>query len=254
MEKLSAYVLTRNSEKYLSQVLASVDRIADEIIVLDSGSTDRTAEITRHYAKARFIFSEFRNFRDQRICAAEYCQNDMILFLDSDEIPDTAFEESVLTLKKEGFRHDAYTITRRWIVLGREVHAVYPVVSPDDPIRIYNRTQASFESSPELHEAPRGYRSVGRIGGTVKHVTFETAGEITRKTAFYSDIAANDLIKQRKNISLPVAFLMPLALFFKWYFLKKGFMDGRVGLRLARFAFDISKHKYEKARKMARAL
>jgi len=88
----------------------------------------------------------------------------------------------------------------------------------------------------------------------VKHVTFETAEEITRKTAFYSDIAANDLIKQRKNISLPVAFLMPLALFFKCYFLKKGFMDGRVGLRLARFAFDISKHKYEKARKMARAL
>ncbi|MGE4569185.1 MAG: hypothetical protein AB7C90_08405, partial [Bacteroidales bacterium] len=209
---------------------------------------------TRSFTKARFIYSEFKNFRDQRIRAAGYCSNDIILFLDSDEIPDSDFEASVNRLKREGFEYDVYTITRSWIVLGRAVHAVYPVTSPDDPIRIYNRTKASFESSPELHEAPRGYRSVGRIGGTVKHITFETIGEIERKTRFYSDIAANDLIKQQKNIGLLTALFMPPALFFKWYILKKGYKDGWTGLRLAHFAYNISKQKYAKARKMVKTI
>ena len=254
MEKLSAYVLTRNSEKYLSQVLTSMDRMADEIVVLDSGSSDRTEEITRQFAKARFIFSEFKNFRDQRICAANHCSHDMILFLDSDEIPDKLFEDSVVALKNEGFVCDVYTITRRWTVLGREVRAVYPVSTPDDPIRIYNKTKASFEASPELHEAPRGYKSVGRIGGTVTHITFETLAEIARKTQFYSDIAANDLLQQKRNIGLFASLFMPIALFFKWYILRKGYKDGRVGFRLARFAYDIARNKYAKARKMAQSL
>ncbi len=253
MHKVSAYVLTFNSEKYLHQVLSALCAMADDVLVLDSGSTDHTHDIVRQFPGVRLEVHPFTSFREQRIKAEQLCSYDMVLFLDSDEVPDEAFVDSFLQIKQEGFEKDAYNITRRWNVLGRQVHCVYPVLSPDDPVRVYNKTIASFQDSPHLHEAPRGFRTLGRVGGEVLHITFETPGELARKVEFYSDIAALDIVSQRKPAGFIPALVFPLLTWVKWYLVKGGYQDGRVGWVLSVFAFRIVRKKYLKARKLSSA-
>ena len=199
MSQISTYILTKNSEKYLSKILDELEKISDEILIIDSGSTDNTESIVSRYKNAKFCFHEFRNFKDQRLYAEKACTHDMVLFLDSDEIPNSKFIQSIKKLKKNGFEHDAYRISRTWNVLGKDIGCIYPITSPDHPVRLYNRKTVSYKNSQLVHESLSGYHSLGKIKGDLKHFTFETKEELKRKVQFYTDIAAQDLILKRKG-------------------------------------------------------
>jgi glycosyltransferase involved in cell wall biosynthesis len=248
MQKLSSYILTRNSEKYLYKILEKITIVSDEIIIVDSGSTDNTKKIADSFDKTQFIYNEFVNFKEQRIFAEKMCTHNMILFLDSDEIPNTEFIASVERIKAKGFDFDAYTVIRKWNVLGHNIHAIYPVTSPDYPIRLYNKKIASFSKSQLVHEKPSGYKTLGQIKGVIWHYTFQTKEELKSKLALYTDIAAQDLILKKKKINLLKIIFSPIVAFVKWYFLKKGFKDGAIGLILAKYAYDYTFLKYKKAK------
>ncbi len=248
MMKLSIYILTKNSERYLLDILLKVVQIADEIIVLDSGSTDGTENITRQFPQCTFYNRLFDNFKNQRNFAISLCANDYIMFVDSDELPDQKLIDSIFTLKLYGFEHDAYEMNREWIVLGKRVRCIYPVKTPDSPIRLLNKKYVSFENSSLVHEAPSGYRSIGKLSGNLWHHTFHTREELYAKLNFYTDIAAQDIIRQNKRITWLDLKLKPVLVFCKWYIFNKGFMDGIVGLRLAFFGYKNVKAKYQKAR------
>jgi glycosyltransferase involved in cell wall biosynthesis len=113
-DKLSVYVLTHNSEKYLEQVLERLVTIADDLLVIDSGSTDRTHQIVSRYP-CRFVYNAFRSFKDQRNFAQSICHYDHVLALDSDEIVSDEFVQEVTQMKQRGFDKDAYSITRFWV-------------------------------------------------------------------------------------------------------------------------------------------
>jgi glycosyltransferase involved in cell wall biosynthesis len=250
LDKLSAYILTKNSERYLSEILKQVAQIADELIIVDSGSTDGTKQIAGGYS-AKFIFRQFDNFKNQRNFAAQSCTNDMVLFLDSDEIPDSEFIDSLQRLKEKGFKAEAYDVKREWYVLNKKVHCIYPIVSPDYPIRLYNRKAVSFnESSNFVHETPHGYSSRETVGGCIQHLTFHSKEEMTMKLEQYSSIAAHDLLNRKKQISGFKIFGSPLAAFCKWYFIKGGYKDGALGFMLGQYAFNYTKQKYLKAKKL----
>ena len=250
MHQLSAYLLTHNSEKYLERILSQLALVADDLIVLDSGSTDQTEEIVKQFDQCRFIHQPFENFKSQRIIAEQNCRNDYILFVDSDEIPSQQLIDELIKLKKDGFEHDAYRIKRNWKVLGKEVHCIYPIVSPDYPIRLYRKTQVSFEQSNAVHESLSGYRNCRVLRGSLQHVTFHSMDELNKKLEFYTDIAAKDLLKRGKNISWTKLIFSPIAAFFKWYFMKGGYKDGWTGMLLGGYAFRYSLKKYQKARKI----
>lgn len=247
---LSGYILTHNSEKHLSKIIHALEQIAEEIIVVDSGSTDGTEKIVAQSTKARFLSHPLSNFRDQRIYAEKQCQHNRIVFLDSDEIPDTDFIRHILQLKDKGFEADVYEACRKWIVLGKPVHCVYPVLSPDTPIRLYDKTKASFERSSMVHEAPAGFQTRKKLEGIVYHITFENRIEIDRKMELYTNIAARDLIESKTGTGWWKQILMPVASFVKWYFVMGGYKDGKVGLILSKYAFDVTYRKYSKARQM----
>jgi glycosyltransferase involved in cell wall biosynthesis len=250
MIQLSSYVLTKNSEKHLAAILEKLELVSDEIIVMDSGSIDKTKEIALSFPKVSFHFNEFVNFKDQRVYAENTCQNHFILFLDSDEIPTTEFINSVLEIKKTGMQHEAYTINRKWKVLGKFVHCLYPVVSPDSPVRLYDKRKVSFKDSQLVHESLSGFKSSEMIKGDINHITFETREELHRKLELYTDIAAEDLIIKRKNIGVIKLILNPIASFIKWYITKKGFKDGYTGFILGKYAYNYTLLKYLKARKL----
>jgi glycosyltransferase involved in cell wall biosynthesis len=253
MENLSAYVLTMNSQQYLKEILRHLVEVAEDVVVVDSGSTDKTEAIAKSFPSVRFVFNTFKNFKDQRTFAAKICHYDMVLFLDSDEIPLKGFKNAIENLKMQNFPADAYTIEREWNVLGKNIHCLYPVVSPDNPIRMYRKSQVSFDDSNLVHETPSGYKTVGEINSTIKHITFHTKKELFQKLDFYTGIAAQDVI-EKKKASIHKLLFSPFASLMKWYFFKGGYRDGFTGLILAWYAFAYTRQKYLKALKLQKEI
>src|SRR6478752_2489012 len=130
---LSCYLLTFNSEKYLPQILAALQPIADDLVLVDSGSTDGTAQIAEKYG-ARFIYRKFDNFKNQRNFAQDQCQHSWVFNLDSDEVPTAACIEAIAELKAKNFETetngpDAYRIERHWYYWAGKCIASTPSIA-----------------------------------------------------------------------------------------------------------------------------
>jgi glycosyltransferase involved in cell wall biosynthesis len=245
---LSAYILTFNSEPHLAEILRRLAGTADELLVVDSGSTDRTLAIAREHG-CRVVHRPLTDFREQRSFAQAECAHDMVLFVDSDELPSDELVEAIASLKASGFGEDAYEVRREWYAFGRKVRAVYPVVSPDYPIRILDRRKVSFdERSRRVHETPFGHSSLGRIEAALHHHTFGSKEELERKLARYTDIAAAELRERGGNAGPMKELANPVVAFLLWYCWKGGWRDGALGLTLSRYAFRYTRLKYRKAR------
>jgi glycosyltransferase involved in cell wall biosynthesis len=250
MMSLSFYVLTYNSEKYLKTILEKIKNVADEIIVVDSGSTDSTEEIALSYTDLFFVRT-FDNFVNQRSYAIEKCSYEWIFFLDSDEIPNNDLIERLKYLKKEEFEFssgiEAYQIPRFWYVLGRRIHSVYPVCSPDYPIRIFRKSKATYKTSSLVHETIGGFNRFNIIkGGYIDHHTFETKEEIEEKLEKYTSLAAIDAKNKGKKGNRFNALIHASAAFIRWYFLKGAYKDGKVGVKMGQYAYLYTYYKYIK--------
>jgi glycosyltransferase involved in cell wall biosynthesis len=249
MQKISAYVLTKNSERHLDTVLKQLLRFADEVLILDSGSDDGTVRIASINKGVRILIRKFDNFKAQRNYAALKCNHDWIFFADSDEIPDDELVNAILELKQKEFEAEAYFVQREWHALGEKVHVIYPVISPDLVVRLFDKRKVSFnESSTVVHETLGGFSKSGILAGKLTHMTFESKFEIKRKLKHYTTLAAQDIKNAGKPITAGKIYLSPLAAFIKWYFIKGGYKDGKVGFILARYAYSYTKMKYQKAR------
>ena len=252
---ISAYVLTFNSERYLAPILQALRLVADELILIDSGSTDRTLDIAKQMDGIRIVHRPLQSFRDQRLFAEQICTHDWILFLDSDELPAKNFVPTIQQWKRSTPAYPAYRLPRYWYVLGRRIHAFFPIVSPDAPIRLYNRQYGSFAQSTEVHETPMGFSHTGTLPTCVHHYTFHDWQELHRKLEQYTTLAARDLLarKQKQPTRLQQT-LSSIAAFIKWYLFKRGFLDGKVGLIGGWYAFLYTWKKYQKARQMLKTL
>lgn len=246
-EKLSFYMLVKNSEKYLDRILSRIASIADEIILLDSGSRDQTRAIAEKW-QAQWHYRPFDNFKNQRTYALSLCKHQYVLFLDADEIPDDELINHIQILKKTGFAGSAYTLNRQWIVLGKAVHSIYPVESPDFPIRLINKNKVSFANSTLVHETYSGYDSLLTLQGKIGHFTFHSRAEIRHKLKFYTTMAAQDLANRGKKFNFYRLIFNPLIAWQKWYFTKQGWRDGKTGILLANYAFSYTFFKHWKLR------
>ncbi|MFK7922410.1 MAG: glycosyltransferase family 2 protein [Bacteroidia bacterium] len=247
MSLLSAYILTHNSKRYLLQIIDTIAPVVDEILVIDSGSTDGTQEMVTALPNAQLIKHPLENFKAQRNYATSICSHEHVLFLDSDELPDADFMASLAQIKAAGFPHEAYRVRRHWEVMGQPIHCIYPIVSPDGPVRLLDRRKVNFDNANIVHETPSGWTSLGEIGGGLRHITFHDQAELSLKLERYTTLAAQRLVEQGKPTHLPKALLSAIAAWIKWYGLKGGFKDGWLGLRLGVYAFQYSWKKYRKA-------
>lgn len=251
--KLSVYVLTHNSETHLQNIITMLLPIADELLIIDSGSNDATQKITAQFPDAKFIQHAFTSFKAQRLFAEKTCQHNLIMFIDSDEIPNKELIQAISNLKQQTLKHHAYHIERHWTALGQPIHALYPVSSPDHPIRLYDKLHASFKTSSLVHEGISGQQSTGSLAGYLTHITFQSKQEIHTKLLKYTDLAANDLLEKGKKTTPIKQLMSAICSFIKWYFIKQGYRDGITGLILAKYAYDYTWLKYKKARKKCKA-
>lgn len=237
--KLSGYILTLNSEKYLNHILTQMVKVCDEILLIDSGSNDNTKQIAENFG-AKIIYKPFENYTVQRNFAHSQCQYENVFWLDSDEIPSLEMIDFILSEKQNGFQKPIYSFRRLNFVLGKRVQVFYPVYDPEYRERICKST-ILYESHLTVHETLDSRVQRFNLEHTFDHYTFETFGEIKSKLIKYAKLYAKQNNAKRKPWKM---FLSPWAAWFKWYILKGGIKDGRIGFLMGVYTFIFTFLKY----------
>jgi glycosyltransferase involved in cell wall biosynthesis len=244
--KISATIITLNEERNIARAIESL-RCVDEILVVDSGSTDRTVEIASKLG-ARVLESGWPGYANQKNFAAAQSAHDWILSLDADESLSEALEAEIWHLKKSGASCDAYTMPRLAQYLGRWIrHSGW---YPDRKVRLYDRRKSNWEGA-YVHESVKVDGKIGHLQSNLLHFTCDSLSEHLRTMDRYTTLAAEQLLSQGEKVSWSRLILEPPWTFFRTYFLKLGFMDGVEGLAIANMAALYNFLKYAKARFMS---
>lgn len=244
MFKLSVCLLTYNSARLLREVLEPLIPIADEIIIVDSGSGDETINISRSYG-IEPVYNPFKTHAQQMNHATGLASHNWVLCVDSDEILDEKTTAFILKLKagEEPEQEQAWRISRYWFVLGEQVRTIYPVSSPDFPVRLFNRRQTRFNDRP-VDDQAEGYSDSSVIHGFVRHDTFYNIHEVFNKLNSYT---TRLVMNKRIKPSLLRGVISAIGAFFKWYLFSGAWRSGRVGLVTGLYATFYSFLKYFKA-------
>jgi len=243
--KISATIIACNEELNIARAIESL-RCCDEIVVVDSGSTDRTVEIAQKLG-ARVIEMSWRGYASQKNFASEQATYDWVLSIDADESLSEALEAEIWQIKKSGPQYDAYTMPRLAQYLGRWI--LHSGWYPDRKIRLFDRRKASWQGD-YVHESVRVQGSVGHLESNLLHFTCNSLAEHLRTMDRYTTLAAEQLVDQKVDIHWRRIVFDPLWTFFRTYFLKQGFRDGLEGLCIAYMAAFYNFVKYAKARFM----
>jgi len=241
MNRLSACIITLNEERNLPKLLDSLRGIADEIIVVDSGSTDRTEAIARECG-ARFEFRNWTHYGEQKNHAAEIATSDWILSLDADEVLSSALQSALVDWKKRVPQFDVYEVARKTWYLGKWIkHSGW---YPDFKKRLYRKGTAQFAGS--LHESLQYDGRCGRLAGDLLHYTIHEFAEHQTNVERYSTLAARQMFEQgRRHWRGALWFATPWSFFHTLVF-RGGFLDGYRGVLIARMAAKTVRLKYAK--------
>jgi glycosyltransferase involved in cell wall biosynthesis len=244
---LSVAIITRNEEANLERTLGSV-AWADDIVVLDCGSSDRTEEIARKF-RARFFVEEWKGFAAQKNSALEKCACDWLLSLDADEALSDELAKEIWELLEGDPPFDGYALPRRNLFLGRWMR--FGGFYPDLKLRLFRRGAAEFEARP-VHETVHFPGKAGRLKGDMVHHAYPTLADYIAHMDRYSTLGAERVASIGKwGRGLPAfvanVALNPAATFVYNYFFRLGFLDGREGLLLHLYHSVYVSWKYAKA-------
>lgn len=242
MQKITAYILSYNEAEKIEAAVSSV-LWADEVLVVDSFSTDRTAEIAAALG-ARVVNVEFKGFGDLRNRALEHCSHDWIFSLDSDERCTPEVRDEILGLIAGAPAHDVYNVPRRSYMMGRWIKGSGWYPNFRQP-QLFRKGAMRYTLEP-VHE---GYENLsGRPIGTLKNAIwqfpFRDLDEVIRKMNRYSSLGVPKLAGKR--VSMASAFGHGLWSFIKHYVFKRGFIDGWAGFVIAFGNFEGTFYRYAK--------
>jgi glycosyltransferase involved in cell wall biosynthesis len=238
--KISATIITLNERKHLARCLESLRNVADDVVVVDSGSEDETLNIAEQYQASTYVRA-WTNYSEQKNYAASVAKYDWILSLDADECVSSHLRNALHNLKKHEADAAAFAFPRKAFYLGRWIeHCGW---YPDYKIRLYRRDKARWTGA-YVHESLHVEGLVVRLDGDLLHYTCESISEHLERLDRYTTLAASDLYQRGKRCRLWSLTGSPLAAFLKTYWLKQGFRDGVQGLVIACFAgyYNFAKH------------
>ncbi len=246
MPALTAILISYNEELDLPRALASLAGIADEIILVDSGSTDRTCEIARTFG-ARLYSRKLESFAEQKNYAASLSSNDWILSIDCDEELSPELRSSMLAWKREAPGKNGYEILQLTNYLGGWIrHSGW---YPEFKLLLFRRDQGKFVSA--LHERVHVEGPAGRLNGHLLHYTVRSFAEHKAKLDAFTTMAAEDMFAHgRKSWRAAMIFAPPWTIVQRLVF-QLGVLDGRRGWLIAWMS---AKYIYVKYRKLGRLL
>jgi glycosyltransferase involved in cell wall biosynthesis len=227
MEKLSVVIISFNEEKNIHRCIDSVREVADEVLVLDSNSTDRTVAIAESLG-AKVEQEVFRGFIQQKNRAVELASNDFVLSLDADEALDPVLTDSIRKAK-EHFTSQAYRMNRCSNYCGKFIrHGNW---YPDTKIRLFNRRIAAWGgTNPHDKVVWKGNTGVEHLKGDILHYSYYSIAEHVTQNNKFSTIAAEALFAKGKKTTVFNILVRPGWAFFQSYMIRAGFLDGLFGL------------------------
>ncbi len=225
--KISASIIVFNEEKHIAALCETL-AWADEIVIVDSNSTDKTTEIARKYTDKIFQH-EFKGYKDKHEFADSKTSGDWIFWIDADERVTDELRNSILEtkLRDEQTLPEGFKIARKTYYLGKFIkHCGW---YPDFQMRFY-RKSSSFWDGIAPHETARVNGKIETLKGEFLHYTKNSLSEHHRVMDSYTSLAAEHLYKNKKKINGFGLFIHPISAFFRTFILKQGFRDGIVGL------------------------
>ena len=245
--KISVTILTKNSDQTLANCLRALEDF-EEVIILDTGSTDLTLDIAQTFPKVKVFEADFQGFGPLHNIAAEKASNEWILSVDSDEVLSEELAREILNLKLE--RKCIYSFPFYNYFNGKHIRGCGWF--PDRHIRLYNKAETQF-SNDFVHEKiiTNNLKEV-QLKNPVKHDSYRSISDFLKKMENYSSLYAQQN-KQKKSSSLLKALLKGSFTFFKSYFLKKGFLDGREGFIISVYNSQTTFYKYLKLEELNQA-
>ncbi len=239
--RLSVIIITKNEAASIARCLESVSW-ADEVVVLDSGSSDDTVAIARRYTQ-HVIETDWPGFGPQKNRALQRATGDWVLSLDADEWITPELSEEIRRVIAAPGDRVGFRIPRRSSFCGREMrHSGW---WPDYVIRLFRRNSARF-SDDIVHERVIVDGKVGTLVNPLRHETFEDLEDLVEKMNSYSTLSARKMHASGKRAGLTVAVLKSLWAFFRTYVLRRGFLDGHEGFMLAVSTAEGTYYRYAK--------
>jgi len=232
--KISAIIITFNEEGNIERCLQSLFDVADEIIIVDSGSTDKTEEICKRFA-TKFVVRKWDNFSAQKNYANSLASFDYVLSIDADEFLSDELKKSILIKKEqltgELHKHNAYNCNRLTFFYGKPIkHCGW---YPDRKIRLFNRHKARWEGVVHEKLTFSETSPAELLSGDLLHHTTDNLYTQIEKINKYSDAYAIAAVANNKKANLFKVIFKPKFKFFNVYFLKLGFLDGWNGFLIS---------------------
>ena len=233
MPPISAVIITFNEERNIGRCLESLSGVADEIVVLDSFSTDRTERICREYG-IRFEQHTFDGHIEQKNRALAAATHTFVLSLDADEVLSETLRQSILAVKNNP-EYDGYIMNRRTNYCGQWIaHSGW---YPDRKLRLFDRNLGHWGgTNPHDRVEMNAKARTTRLDGDLLHYSYYTVEEHLSRSRKYARIAAAAMHRQGKRGAWWRMWISPVAKFFRNYFFKLGFLDGRAGWTICRIS------------------
>ncbi|MDR3366953.1 MAG: glycosyltransferase family 2 protein [Prevotellaceae bacterium] len=246
--EISAVIITYNEEKNIARCLQSLQGVADEIIVVDSGSTDRTEEICREFGVTSFIYHPFEGHIQQKNWAMEQAAHSHILSLDADEALSNELKKSILEVK-ESWTADAYEFNRLTCYCGKWIrHCGW---YPDAKVRLWDRRKGRWGGvNPHDKIVMENSESVTRIKGDLLHYSYYSISEHILQLNKFTEVGAREYLKKGKKVSVMKIIYKPVWKFIRDYFVKLGVLDGYYGFIICAISAFATFVKYVKAKQL----
>jgi glycosyltransferase involved in cell wall biosynthesis len=238
---ISVTILTKNCQDTLAQTLASVQKFS-EVIIYDSGSTDKTLEIARKFPNVKVVQGNFTGFGPTHNAASASASHDWILSIDSDEVLSQELAAEILQLKLDPFC--IYELDRRNYFNGKWIRYCGGW-SPDPVVRLYHRLATQFSDDAVHEKVIQKNLKVIPLSPPLFHTPYRSMGDFLAKMQIYSTLFAEQH-KGKKSSSLLKAISHGAFAFLKSYFLKRGFLGGKEGLIISLYNGHTAFYKYLK--------
>ncbi len=240
--KISVAIVAFNEEKRLPKCLESLF-FADEIVLVDSGSNDKTVEIAKKYG-CKVIFRKWLGYAKQKQFAVDNCKNRWVFIIDADEVVSDAAKDKIKEIIREyGDKYAGFSLMRKAFFHGKWIRRCG--WWPDRVLRIVDRQKGGF-SNDLVHERWISRGPVKELDLVIDHYSFGSYSDMLDKVQRYSDLAAKDMHEKGKKAYFWTPGSRGLWMFFRAYFLELGFMDGFDGFMISFMTALVSFMKYAK--------
>ncbi len=251
MTPISVVIITFNEEKNLERCLESVQKVADDIVVVDSFSTDRTKDIALSFG-ARFVEHQFDGHIEQKNWAITQAKYPHILSLDADEALDKQLEHSILEVKKN-WTADGYTMNRLTNWCGSWIkHSGW---YPDKKLRLWDSRKGSWGGvNPHDEYQMKAGVQLKHLQGDILHYSYYTIKQHLAQVDYFTDILAQQYLEKGRKASWFKLIVNPFVKFIGSYFFQRGFLDGFAGFSICMISAHATYLKYAKLRMLEKEL